>query len=160
MQVDSPGQDAQRIFSGTGGAVRRSRATAAVGQVNDNIWVYAEVSGSTDHSRGVEMLDRAFAKVGAIGRLYFGQPINVRFGDHSIAGAVTFVRRQGPQGIRIFEQTPVVAAKEWMPLQERRVRYTKQPKAARPSSANGPRGPTGNDLARNDGSKNAPDPEN
>ena len=153
VQGESPGHDAQRVLSGTENATRKNRVSAAIGQASDSIWIYAEVSGSTDHSRDVEMLDRTFAKVGAVGRLYFGQPINVRFGDHAPLGAVAFVRRKGPQGIRIFEQTPFVAPKEWMPLQERRIRYIKQPKAARPPLGDEPHSPAPGDLAKDEGAK-------
>ncbi len=153
VQNDSPGAGARRIASGTESTMRRSRVAAAIGQVNDPIWIYAEVSGSTDHSRDVETLDRAFANVGARARLYFGQPINIQLGNPPTLppSAVIFARQQGPRGLRIFENTPIVASKEWIPLQERRIRYKRQPKAAQL--------PSETDSAKTQDAKSALNPE-
>ncbi len=134
LQTDSPSSEARRLASGTEDPKKITRAAGAIGQLNGQIWVYVELSGSTDRARDVTTYEHILNDVGAHERLYFGQPISVKL-DGRVPTSPTstgFVRQQGPHGMRIFEDTPVVSPKVWMPLQEKRLRYTRQPKAARP----------------------------
>jgi hypothetical protein len=134
LQTDSPSNEARRLASGTEDPKKLTRAGGAVGQLNGQIWVYVELSGSTDRARDVTTYERVLNEVGAHERLYFGQPISIKFDGRVPTSATStgFVRQQGPHGMRVFEDTPIVSPKVWMPLQEKRLRYTKQPKAARP----------------------------
>jgi hypothetical protein len=134
LQAQSPSSDARRLASGTEDPSRIGRAGGAVGQLNGQIWVYVELSGSSDRARDAATYERILNEVGAHDRLYFGQPISVRLDSRVPASpaATGFVRQQGPHGMRVFEDTPIVSPKVWMPLQDKRLRYTKQPKAARP----------------------------
>ena len=134
LQVESPSTDARRLGSGYEDLSQVRRAGGAIGQLSDQIWVYIEVTDSSDHSRDSAVLERVLNEVGARRRLYFGQPISIKIGAHAAASpaATYFVRRPGPRGVRIFEDTPIVSAKEWMPLQEQRVRYKRQFKSAPP----------------------------
>ncbi len=136
LEAESPGNDARRLASGTEDPKRMARAVAALGQLSGQIWVYVELSGSVDHSRDAATLERVLNEVGAHARLYFGQPISIKLDARvpSSPTAIGFARQAGPHGMRIFEDTPIVSAKEWIPLQEKRLRYSKQPKAARPAT--------------------------
>jgi hypothetical protein len=134
LQTESPGNDARRLASGTEDPKRIVRAGGAMGQLNGQIWVYVELSGGSDRARDVKTYERVLNEVGAHQRLYFGQPINMKLDGRMPTSSTStgFMRQQGPHGMRIFEDTPIVSPKVWMPLQEKRLRYTKQPKAARP----------------------------
>ena len=151
VQVESPSVDARRLASGTEDVSGVGRVGGAIGQLSSQLWVYVELYGNTDHSRDVATLERVLGELGAHKRLYFGQPINVKIGSRFTPTPTTtpFVRQQGPRGLRIFQDTPIVSTKEWIPLQEKRLRYTKHPKAARPPSDDSAHMPTASDSEMN-----------
>jgi hypothetical protein len=131
LSDSSPSSGARRVASGLDGVARGGRAAAALGQLDGQIWVYVEVTAAPEASRDLAMLDTILADLGASKRMFFGRPLSIKIGAPASndPAAMRFVRREGPRGLRIFEQTPIVPIKEWMPLQERRVRYKRQPKA-------------------------------
>jgi hypothetical protein len=135
IQVENPGSAARRLASGFEDASHIGRAQSAIGQLDGQIWVYLEVSGSSDHSGDFAILERVMREVGANRRLYFGQTLSVKtWGNATLSPTATrFIRQEGPHGQRIFQDTPIVPASEWIPLQEKRLRYMKRPKAARPT---------------------------
>lgn len=56
-------------------------------------------------------------------------------GDAPRAGkALRLVRSAAAPGRRFFEKTPVVGIKQWYPLQSKRIRYFRKPKAATPEN--------------------------
>jgi hypothetical protein len=124
----SPASTALRLASGTAGPAAPSRASAAFGELAGHLWVYAEIASGPDSSRDGKLLENLLHDMGAERTLYFGRPLNIKLGSTGASNAVRLVRSDGPRGIRIFQSTPIVPPKEWMPLQEKRVRYLKTPK--------------------------------
>jgi hypothetical protein len=128
---DPPSKNAMRIATGIAGASAPARASAALGQLQGNIWIYAEVASGPDASRDAKMFETLLRRIGASRIIYFGHPLNVRLGANTSTtpASIKLTRRDdGPSGIRIFQRTPIVAPKEWMPLQDKRVRYLRAPK--------------------------------
>ena len=105
---------------------------AALGRLHESIWVYAALSGRIEARNNAALLSAAIKQMEGEVKMYFGQPIEIRPGSTAahLPNASCLVRQKGPGGIRIFEDTAVTSPKVWMPLQEKRVRYKKQPKAA------------------------------
>jgi hypothetical protein len=105
--------------------------------------VYAEVQSDRRAGADAAMLKQLLTQAGCSTVLMLRKPLLPAFGDD--AGArdgrgqaervVKLVRVQSPGAKTIFEDTPVVGVKEWYPLQARRVRYFKKPKAAASGSS-------------------------
>ncbi len=130
LNTASPSQNAKRLASGLLDASPGTRAGSALGELPDSIWIYAEVAAGVDSTRDANMLETLLRQLGAKHIVYFGHPLNIKLG---IAGAnsptaIKLGRREGPRGIRIFQQTPIVPPREWMPLQEKRTRYQRTPR--------------------------------
>ena len=138
VQTDNPSGDAKRVLSGLAEPIHTDTPVAAIGQIEGGVWVYAEISGRAERHGNAALLDETMKSIGGEVRLYFGQPIDMKVGAAAahMANGICFVRQPGPSGIRIFEETPITNPKIWVPPQDRRVRYKKQPKAApQPSSS-------------------------
>lgn len=132
----SPSPAAVRLASGTSGPGVPARASAAIGAIPGRLWVYAEIASAPDSARDAKLLESVLREIGVDRALYFGRPLNMKLGSTSApSGSIRFTRRNEPRGIRIFQSTPIVSPKEWMPLQDKRVRYHRTPK---PRQSTGP----------------------
>jgi hypothetical protein len=126
----APASGALRLASGLSSSSPSARTSAAIGELPGRIWVYAEVASGPDSTRDGKMLEALLRQLNAQQILYFGHPLNIKLGSasSSTSPAVRLIRRDGPRGVRIFQQTPIVPPKEWMPLQDKRVRYQRAKK--------------------------------
>ena len=126
----APASGALRLASGMLSSTPSARTSAAIGELPGRIWVYAEVASGPDSTRDGKMLEGLLLQLNAKRILYFGHPLNIKLGSSpsTINLAVRLIRRDGPRGVRIFQQTPIVPPKEWMPLQDKRVRYQREKK--------------------------------
>jgi hypothetical protein len=110
-------------------------AVAALGvQDDDGMLVYIEVQEGRRPGADGAMLTGMLEKLGCSSRLLLTQPLLPSFGHRAKEGQrfereVQFVRIDAPGARRIFESTQVVEPGEWAPLQARRIRYFKKPKA-------------------------------
>jgi hypothetical protein len=130
-----PVSPATRLASGRPmeGALR-----AAVGvELDGGMLLYLEAVG--EEPVPASDLGALLTQLGAYETMGLAEPLGVALGeDTSIAreairlpesdDQVRLLRKQGPGGRRIFEDTPVVPFKEWYPLQARRIRYFKKKK--------------------------------
>lgn len=130
----SPSQNAVRIASGALGPAAPARASAAIGELAGDLWIYAEIAAGPDSARDGRLLEDLLRQMGAETLLYFGRPLSIKLGSgpgsglNTSSSMIRLIRRDGPRGVRIFQSTPIVAPREWMPLQEKRIRYLKTPK--------------------------------
>jgi hypothetical protein len=130
LSREAPTPTAKRLASGVVGHAQSIRASAAMGELAGGIWVYAEMAAGSDPARDASLLDSVLRNLDAKRVIFFGRPLNLRIGASAAASSTgtRLFRVQGPGGVRIFQQTPVVAPREWLPLQERRIRYMKAPR--------------------------------
>ncbi len=136
---DAPVEGALRLATGTADA--RVRAASGV-EDESGMLVYVELADPAAAVPAAE-LARVLASVGVGSSIAFAEPLELALGgDTSLtlaarrlpaAGdAVTFFRKPGAGGARMFEATPVVPFEIWYPLQSRRIRYFKKAKDADP----------------------------
>ena len=133
---DAPSPTAKRLASGIAVHSQPLRAGAAMGELAGGIWIYAEMASGSDLSRDATLLESALRQLGAKQIVLFGRPLNLRLVGSGGASpiAIKLIRVPGPGGIRVFQQTPIVAPETWMRLQEKRIRYKKPPKPVFPES--------------------------
>jgi hypothetical protein len=116
---------------------------AALGVDQEGMLVYAELERTADGPGDAAVLGRLLANLGSSSVL-LGAPLEIALGaERNLAGrpvAVSrsdprFCRNEGPRGLRIFPNTPVVPKAEWEPLQSKRVRYFRKPPEPSPDRA-------------------------
>lgn len=117
---------------------------------------YAEIATAPDPQKDSELLSQMFANLGCSATLLFEKALGVAIGgDRDLAGSpvarhaggVRLLRKPTPGAGRIFPETPIVPAKEWYPLQAKRVRYFRKPKPAEPAGDEGGSTPEGGGAA-------------
>jgi len=113
----------------------RAKVVAAIGvQDQDGMLVYAEVQEGRRPGQDGSLLARLLDSLGCSSRILLNQPLLPTFGedpgkgDERFERVVHFVRTEAPGARRIFTDTPIVEASEWVPLQRRRIRYFKKRK--------------------------------
>ncbi len=136
---EPPVEGALRLATGTSAT---QTAVAAVGVLDvDGMLLYAELatSGPAPADAG-KKLDELLAHAGASSRVLLAKPLALALGgDTDLAGtavhppstptAVRLSRIEAPGAKRFQEATPIVPLTTWYPLQAKRIRYFKKPKA-------------------------------
>jgi hypothetical protein len=115
------------------GSLAGQEPVAALGiQDDDGMLVYIEIQQGKRPGADEAMLTSLLEKLGCSSRLLLSRPLAPSLGHPASGGGrkVHFVRVDAPGARRIFESTPVVDPSEWAPLQARRIRYFKKPKAS------------------------------
>lgn len=111
-------------------------AGACVGATSGMLY-YAEISSAPAPKQDAALLGKLFTSMGCEQQIFFEQPLGAAIGgDRDLAGSpvarhqggARLLRKPSPGAGRIFESTPIVPAKEWYPLQAKRVRYFRKPK--------------------------------
>ncbi len=117
---------------------RAQSAMAAVGIREGDVAYYVEVSKGGRPEQDGPILDDLLVRLGCEKRLFLASPLGLHIGastqgpgDNRTA-TLSLVRSKGPGAETLFEATPVVAIREWMPLQAKRVRYFPKKKVASP----------------------------
>jgi len=109
----------------------------------DGMVAYAEVSTAVDSGRDAALLDRLLTSLGCSDRLYLRQPIGVSLAGRDLSDhpapvdtkMIRLVRTESGGARHIFRETPVLPAKDWMPLQRQTRFWPKETEAAPGTSA-------------------------
>lgn len=139
ISPEPPVEGALRIATGT---IATQSAMAAVGVLDvDGMLLYAELStNGPPPTDAAKKLDELLLHAGASSRVLLAKPLALALGgDTDLAGAavhppttttaVRLVRIDAPGAKRFHEATPIVPLSTWYPLQAKRIRYFKKPKA-------------------------------
>ncbi len=142
----APTAGAKVLARGSDGAHPPAKTVAAVGVDGRGMVLYALVSTAPEPAADGALLNALLGRLGCTRVLLLSEPLGLALGGdrdlsgHPVAqpkGATRLVRKPAPGAVRIFEDTPIVAAKEWYPLQAKRVRYFRKPKPAEPAEGAG-----------------------
>ena len=123
ISPDSPSPAAVAVARGARAVT--GPAAAALCTDADGMVVYAEVSTAPDPTRDASLLDGALGAAGCTDRLFLTEPLRVSLtgrdlSDHPASsgdGTIRWVRAETGGARRIFRETPILPAKDWMPLQ-------------------------------------------
>ncbi len=141
-----PGERATVLFEGS---MLPSPATRAVAGVRDEdgMLLFAELAPEVAaSSEALRAADALLAKAGASARVYLAEDVATLLGGSlDLTGqpdprphapiTLRLVRRSSPGGRAYFDETPIVDAAVWRPLQMQRVRYFTKPKPRTEGSA-------------------------
>jgi hypothetical protein len=120
---------------------------AAVGVDVDGKIVYAEVVTAADPARDGAVLAAVLADAGCTARLFLAAPLAVALGGtrdlsyHPVRlspRAIRLVRGPTPGARRLFPETPILPAQEWMPLQRQTRWFPKEPEPGASASSEAP----------------------
>jgi hypothetical protein len=127
--------DDTAVLVAAGQPKNRVKAARAALGVTDGQWLYyLEATSGGNPAHDAATFDRALDEFGCRARLFLDRPLGLTIGDGEPDGAderIQWLRSETPLARRILEATPIVPYQTWAPLQAKRVRYKRQPPAAR-----------------------------
>jgi hypothetical protein len=138
--IASEAPDPTAVLVATGQPKNRVKVARAALGITDGQWLYyVEAAAGGNPAHDAAAFDRALDEFGCHARLFLERPLGLSIGDGEIAGdngeRIHWLRSDAPLARRILENTPVVPYQVWSSLQAKRVRYKRQPSAARPTAA-------------------------